>query len=170
MSQGRGLRRAIAAAVAVGCAWGVLAAAPASAEAKRPPAAALIAAAKATQLKNFEVSEELRALTVEAWLQKMFGTRPIAWRATTCQTAAERGTQAGSPICVLAAVRFEAGVTFTLGVGFDEAVARPQDKPNTIWGTIAVRGKQCDFLRHPDAVQKARPQIDVIVKAGGRCQ
>jgi hypothetical protein len=166
--QGSGTRRAIAAAFVLASL--LVGAAPAAAEARRPPAAALIAAAKATQLDAFQVREELRGLTVERWLKQLFGARPIAWRATSCRSSADGKTMTASPICVEASVRFAAGVAFTLGVGFDEKAARPQDKPNAIWGTIAIRGKPCDFLRHPDQIHEARPQIDEMVKAGGRCQ
>jgi hypothetical protein len=140
------------------------------AEARRPSAATLIAAAKATKLDQFEVREELRGLTVERWVKQMFGTRAIAWRATSCRSSANGRTMTASPICVEATVRFPAGVSFTVGVGFDEKAARPQEKPNAIWGSISVRGKPCGFLRHPDQVHAARAQIDEMVKAGGRCQ
>lgn len=62
------------------------------------------------------------------------------------------------------------GVAFTLGVGFDENVPKPQDKPNTVWGAISIGGRPCDFHRHPDAVQQAPKAIDDIVTAGGRCK
>jgi hypothetical protein len=142
----------------------------AAAEARRPSGAALISAAKAAQLDQFQVREELRGLTVERWMKRMFGTRRVAWRATTCRASANGKAVIASPICVEAAVRLAAGVTFTLGVGFDEKAARPQEKPNAMWGTITVRGKHCDFLRHPDQIHDARAQMDEMVKAGGRCQ
>lgn len=155
--------RAIAAAAVL-----VLSATSAFAEAKRPAAAALIAAAKATALADFEVSEEIRGLKVEAWMRKLFGTAPIAWRATTCQAAAGLTVMVNSPICVEATVRVKASVVFTLGVGFDENAPRPERKPNAIWGAVEVRGKHCDFYRHPDQIQQGRPQMDEMAKAG-RC-
>lgn len=148
----------------------VLGAASASAEARRPSAATLIAAAKATKLDEFQVREELRGLTVDRWMKRLFGTRPVAWRATSCRSPADGRAVTAWPICVEGTVRLPAGVSFTLGVGFDEKAARPQEKPNAIWGSISVRGKPCDFLRHPDQVHDARPQIDEMVKAGGRCR
>jgi hypothetical protein len=136
---------------------------------KRPPAAALIAAAKATPLKNFEVMEELRGLTVEDWMRKLFGATPVAWRAATCGPKAGKPVAATIPICVEATVRLKAGVIFTLGVGFDDQVPRPERKPNAIWGSVSAGGKPCAFYRHPDQVQLGRPKLDEMVKAGGRC-
>src|SRR5512132_285753 len=75
------------------------AAASAAAETRRPSASALIAAAKATPLADFEVMEELRGLKVEAWMKQLFGATPIAWRATSCRASANVA------ICVEATVR-----------------------------------------------------------------
>jgi hypothetical protein len=148
----------------------VLAASTAGAETRRPSAAVLVAAAKSAALAQFEVLDELRGLTVEAWMRKLFGATPIAWRATSCRSTAATGAKLDSPICVEAVVRLQAGVTFTLGVGFDEEAPRPERKPNSIWGFVATGGKECEFYGHPDQVQRARPKIDAIVKAGGRCK
>ena len=60
---------------------------------------------------------------------------------------------------------FEKGVVFTLGVGFDDQIAKPQEKPNAIWGSVAIRGKHCDFYRHPDPIQQAPNAIATIVGA-----
>jgi len=144
-----------------------LAAAPGLAQGKRPPPAALIAAAKATKLADFEVMEELRGLTVEAWMKKLYGQTPIAWREKTCREVAGDRMSVNSPICVEATVQLK-NVTFTLGVGFDEEAPRPERKPNAIWGSVAVRGEGCEFYRHPDQIQLGRGQIDEMVKAG-RC-
>jgi hypothetical protein len=154
--------RAAAAAALFG-----LVAAPALAQGKRPAPAALIAAAKATKLADFEVMDELRGLTVEAWMKKLYGAAPIAWRAKTCREVAGDRMSVNSPICVEAIVRLK-GVTFTLGVGFDEEAPRPERKPNAIWGSVAVGGKGCEFYRHPDQIQQGRVQIDEMVKTG-RC-
>jgi hypothetical protein len=142
-----------------------------AAQGKRPPAAALIAAAKATKLADFEVADELRGLTVQAWMAKLFGAQtPVAWRASNCKAAAGEQQMVNSPICVEARVQLKAGVAFTLGVGFDENVPQPERKPNAIWGSVSVRGKPCEFYRHPDQVHQGRPQLDEMVKAGGRCK
>ncbi len=141
--------------------------APARAQAKRPAPAVLVAAAKATKLADFEVMEELRGLTVEAWMKKLYGAAPIAWRARTCREVAGDRMTVNSPICVEATVRLK-GVTFTLGVGFDENVPRPERKPNAIWGSVAVANKGCAFYRHPDQIQQGRAQLDEMAKAG-RC-
>lgn len=146
----------------------MLAVAPAPAQGKRPAPAVLIAAAKATKLAGFEVMEELRGLTVEAWMTKLYGATPIAWRAKTCREVAGDRTTVNSPICVEATVQLKNGVAFTLGVGFDEEAPRPERKPNAIWGTVAVKGQGCELYRHPDQVQQGRKQIDEMVKAG-RC-
>lgn len=142
--------------------------APGLAEGKRPAPAALIAAAKAIKLVDFEVMEELRGFTVETWMKKLFGAAPVAWRAKTCRAAAGDRMAVDSPICVEGTVRLQGGVTFTLGVGFDEEAPRPERKPNTIWGSVSVGGKVCEFYRHPDQVQLGRAQLDKMVKAG-RC-
>ncbi len=136
----------------------------------RPSAAVLIAAAKNTELDKFEVMDELRPLKVEAWLKKLGDNRPIAWRSKVCRAKAEERNKVNAPICVEATIRFDKGVVLTVGVGFDEEVVRPQEKPNTIWGAVSVRGAPCDFLRHPDQIQLARKAIDDMVKAGGRCR
>ena len=136
----------------------------------RPSAAVLIAAAKNTKLAEFEVMEELRPLKVEAWLKKLGDNRPIAWRSKVCRAKVEERDKVNAPICVEAAIRFDKGVVLTVGIGFDEEAARPQEKPNTIWGAISIRGAPCDFLRHPDQIHLARKAIDDIVKAGGRCR
>lgn len=154
--------RAAAAAVLLG-----LVAAPALAQGKRPAPAVLIAAAKATKLADFEVMDELRGLTVEAWMKKLYGAAPIAWRAKTCREVAGDRMTVNSPICVEATVQLR-NVAFTLGVGFDEEAPRPERKPNAIWGSVAVRGKGCEFYRHPDQIQQGRVQIDEMVKTG-RC-
>lgn len=146
----------------------VFAAAPAPAQGKRPAPAALIAAAKATKLADFEVMDELRGLTVEAWMKQLYGSAPIAWRAKTCREIAGDRMSVNSPICVEATVRIKGGVAFTLGVGFDEGAPRPERKPNAIWGSVAVRGKGCEFYRHPDQIHQGRKQIDEMAKAG-RC-
>lgn len=140
---------------------------PATAQGKRPAPAALIAAAKASKLADFEVMDDLRGLTVEAWMKKLYGTAPIAWRAKTCREVAGDRMSVNSPICVEATVRLK-NVTFTLGVGFDENVPRPERKPNAIWGSVAVRGKGCEFYRHPDQIQQGRVQIEEMVRTG-RC-
>ena len=156
-----------AARTAVAAALLGLVAAPVMAEGKRPAPAVLIAAAKATKLADFEVMDELRGLTVEAWMKKLYGTAPIAWRARTCREVAGDRMSVNSPICVEATARLKT-VTFTLGVGFDENVPRPEQKPNAIWGSVAVRGKGCEFYRHPDQIQQGRVQIEEMVRTG-RC-
>lgn len=162
MSEFAWAARAAVAAASLG-----LVAAPAVGQGKRPAPAALIAAAKATKLADFEVMDELHGLTVEAWMKKLYGTAPIAWRAKTCRELAGDRMSVNSPICVEATVRLK-NVTFTLGVGFDENVPRPERKPNAIWGSVAVRGKGCEFYRHPDQIQQGRVQIDEMVRTG-RC-
>ena len=168
-------RRAIAAgaftaAVAVASAALAAIAAPASAQTARPSAAALIAGAKKTLLDKFEVRDELRGLTVETWLKQMFGARPIAWRASSCRESANGHAMIASPICVLAVVRYPAGVAFELGIGFDAKAARPQDHPNAMWGRVIIRGRHCDFLRHPDRMHEMQLALEEMVKAGGQCQ
>jgi len=156
----------------IACAAGALAvslAAMPEAWAARPSNTVLIAAAKKAPLAQFEVMEEIRRLTVEAWLKKLFPGRAVVWRGAVCRAKAGDAASVDSPICVEALVRFEKGVVFTLGVGFDDRIAKPQDKPNAIWGSIAMRGRHCDFYRHPDAVQQAPNAIADIVKAG-RCK
>jgi hypothetical protein len=148
----------------------VLVANVATAETRRPSATVLVAAAKSAKLAQFEVLEEMRGLTVEAWMRKLFGAIPIAWRATSCKSKAASGAMINSPICVEAVVRLQAGVTFTLRVGFDEEAPRPERKPNSIWGSVAAGGQECEFFSHPDQVQRGRPKIDAVVKAGGRCK
>jgi hypothetical protein len=158
--------------LASGAALGLVAvalAANAAAE-TRPPAAALIAGAKRTPLDRFQVRDELKGLTAEQWLKRTFGARPVAWRATSCRSAANGKPMTASPVCVEATLRFAAGVSFTLGIGFDEKARRPQDHPNAMWGVIAIRGRHCDFLRHPDHMHEIDKSIDAMVEAGGRCQ
>jgi hypothetical protein len=159
----------VSAAAAAGFAFALLAGPAVSAAAKRPPNTVLIAAAKKAALEKFEVIEEIRGLTIEAWLKKLFPGRAIVWRGAVCRVKAGDAASVDSPICVEALVRFEKGVVFTLGVGFDDQVAKPQDKPNSIWGSIAIRGKHCDFYRHPDPIQQAPQAIADIVKSG-RCR
>ena len=159
----------IAAAAAAGLALVLATGLDASAAAKRPPNTVLIAAAKRAALAKFEVMEEIRGLTVEAWLKKLFPGRAIVWRGAVCRVKAGDAASVDSPICVEALVRFEKGVVFTLGVGFDDQIAKPQEKPNAIWGSVAIRGKHCDFYRHPDPIQQAPNAIAAIVKSG-RCQ
>jgi hypothetical protein len=156
-----------AARAAVAAALLGLIAAPASAQGKRPAPAVPNAAAKATKLADFEVMDELRGLTVETWMKTLYGAAPIAWRAKTCREVTGDRMSVNSPICVEATVRLEA-VTFTLGVGFDEDAPRPERKPKMIWGWAAVRGKGCEFYRHPGQIHRGRAQIDEMAKAG-RC-
>jgi len=37
-----------------------------------------------------------------------------------------------------------------------------------MWGSLAVKGRGCEFLRHPDYVDAALTSIDETIKAG-RC-
>lgn len=144
-------------------------AAAAAAETRRPADAALVAGAKRTPLDRFNVRNELRGKTVEPWLKELFGGRTIAWRATSCRAEADGRVMIASPLCVEATVRFDRGVAFALGIGFDDKAARPEDHPNALWGTITVRGEHCDFIRHPDHMVDLDKGIDEMVRAGGRC-
>jgi hypothetical protein len=142
----------------------------AAAETKRPPAAALIAAAKAAPLAPFQVKDEIKDLKIEAWLKRRAAAKAqIAWRATSCRSQVNGRDVYNSPVCVEAAIRFRNGVVLTVGIGFDETAPRPEQKPNAMWGTIAVKGKGCEFMRHPDYIDAALADIDVMVKAG-RCE
>ncbi len=136
----------------------------------RPSAAALIAGAKATPLAKFEVKDELRELTIEPWLNERVGRKGrIAWRTTSCHARAGDRVVVRSPVCVEAVIRYANGVTLTVGIGFDEKAPRPEQNPNAMWGSIAVRGRGCEFLRHPDRIDGALAAMDDLVKAG-RCQ
>ena len=137
----------------------------------RPSAATLIAAAKKVPLAQFQVMEEIRDITVEPWLRRLFGANAgIAWRSGSCRAGTDDRATVNSPICVEATIRFKHGVAFVLGIGFDEKAARPQDHANALWGNITVRGRHCDLLRHPDHIQHAPEAINAMIKAGGRCQ
>ena len=115
------------AGVAAAAGLAVLLAVASDAWAARPPNPVLIAAAKKAALDKFEVMAEIRGLTVEAWLKKLFPGRAIVWRGAVCRAKAGDAASVDSPICVEALVRFEKGVVFTLGVGFDDQIAKPQD-------------------------------------------
>jgi O-methyltransferase involved in polyketide biosynthesis len=144
-------------------------AAPAQAEVKRPPAAALIAGAKATALAPFQVGDEIKDFKVEAWLRARVGRKgQITWRATSCRAKAEDRFIVNSPICVEAVIRYRNGISLVVGIGFDARAARPEQHPDAMWGEIAVRGKPCEFLRHPDHSDAALRNMDELVKEG-RC-
>jgi hypothetical protein len=156
--------------LAVAAVMSIAAASNAAAQGKRPPAAALIAAAKAAPLAPFQVKDEIKDLKVEAWLKRRAGTKGrIAWRATSCRSQVNGRDIYNSPICVEVAIRYRNGVVLTVGIGFDETAPRPEQKPNAMWGSIAVKGKGCEFMRHPDYIDAALMDIDVMVKAG-RCE
>jgi len=139
----------------------------APAEAKRPPAAALIAGAKVTALAPFQVSDEIKDFTVEAWLRQRAGRQgKITWRATSCQAKVEDRYIVNSPICVEAVIRYRNGIALVVGIGFDARAAKPEQHPDAMWGEIVVRGKPCDFLRHPDHIDAALRNMDELVKAG----
>jgi hypothetical protein len=154
------IRECVAGAFAV-AALLALAAAPALAQGKRPAPAALIAAAKATKLADFEVMEELRGLTVEAWMKKLYGNAPVAWRAKTCREVAGDRMSVNSPICVEAAVHIRAALSRS--AGFDEEAPRPERKPNDLGLVMARKGLRVTATR-PDPA--GRKQIDEMSKAG----
>ena len=131
--------------------------------------AALIAAAKATPLAPFAVKDELKDLKVEAWLKQRVGKKgQIAWRRTSCRATVGDRDLYNSPICVEAVIRYRNGVSITVGIGFDERKERPEQYPSTMWGSLDVKGKGCEFLRHPDYIDAALTSIDETIKAG-RC-
>lgn len=166
----RGLRKA---------AWGfaamaLLSLSPGTANAEaartaRPAPAVLIAAAKATPLEKFQVKDEIKALKLEAWLKERVGKKgQIAWRSTSCRAKVEDRDIYNSPICVEAIIRYRNGISLTVGVGFDEKSPRAAPVATAMWGSIAVKGRGCEFLRHPDYIDAALENIDEMIKTG-RC-
>lgn len=138
-----------------------------AAETKRPPAPALIAGAKATPLAPFQVKDEIKDLTVEAWLKQRVGAKGrIGWRATSCHAKVGDRDIYNSPICVEATIRYAKGFTITVGIGFDARAPRPERKPDAMWGSLAVRGKGCEFFRHPDYIDAALTTMDETIKSG----
>jgi hypothetical protein len=136
----------------------------------RPAPAVLIAAAQATPLEKFQVDDKIKALKVEAWLKQRVGKKgQIAWRSTACRAKVEDRDIYNSPICVEAVIRYRNGVSLTVGVGFDEKAPRTAPVANAMWGAISVKGRGCEFLRHPDHIDAALLNIDDMIKAG-RCQ
>jgi len=147
-----------------------LAAAPAAAQGKRPAPSVLIAAAKATPLETFQVKDEIKDLGVEAWLKRRVGKKGrIAWRSTSCRAKAGDRDLYNAPICVEAVIRYRNGVSLTVGIGFSEKSPRTAPVADAMWGSIAVKGSGCEFLRHPDHIDAALENIDDMIKAG-RCQ
>jgi hypothetical protein len=73
------------------------------------------------------------------------------------------------PLCVEAVIRYRNGVSITVGIGFDARADRPEQHPSAMWGSLAVKGRGCEFLRHPDSIDAALTSIDETIKAG-RCQ
>lgn len=136
----------------------------------RRKAACGFAADKATPLAKFQVKDELKELKVEAWLRQRVGKKGrTAWRSTSCRAKVEDRDIYNSPICVEAVIRYRNGISLTLGIGFDEKSPRTAPVANAMWGSIAVKGRNCEFLRHPDLVDAALENIDDMIKTG-RCE
>jgi hypothetical protein len=136
----------------------------------RPAPAVLIAAAKATPLAKFAVQDEIKEFKIEAWLKDRVGKKgQIAWRSTSCRAQVEDRDIYNSPICVEAIIRYRNGISITVGVGFDQKAPRTAPVANAMWGSIAVKGRGCEFLRHPDYIDAALLNVDPMIKSG-RCE
>jgi hypothetical protein len=143
---------------------------PHAAEARNAPAAAFIAGAKAMPLSKFSQQDHIKDLKVEAWLKQRVGAKGrIMWRRTSCRAKAGDRDIVNSPICVEAVIRYPNGVSIIVGIGFDRRAERPEQHPDAMWGSLAVKGRGCEFLRHPDYIDAALTSIDETIKAG-RCQ
>jgi hypothetical protein len=136
----------------------------------RPAAGVLIAAAKATPLAKFAAQDAIKAFKIEAWLKERVGRKgQIAWRSTSCRAKVEDRDIYNSPLCVEAVIRYRNGISITVGVGFDEKAPRAAPVANAMWGSIAVKGRGCEFLRHPDYIDAALLNVDPMIKSG-RCE
>jgi hypothetical protein len=129
----------------------------------------LIAAAKAAPLAPFQVKDEIKNLSVEAWLKARAGAKArVTWRASSCRATVDGRHIYNSPICVEAVIRYPRGFSITVGIGFDARDPHPERKPDAMWGSLALRGKGCEFFRHPDHIDAALTSMDETIKAG-RC-
>ncbi len=133
----------------------------------RPAPAVLIAAAKATPLAKFAVKDELKDLAVERWLVNHAAKKGrITWRSTSCRAKVEDRDIYNSPICVEAVIRYRNGISITVGIGFDAKAPRNAPVADAMWGSIDVKGKGCEFLRHPDYIDAALANVDEMIKSG----
>jgi len=95
------VRQAAAAAISAATILATAGLGPAAAQTSRAPAAVTIAAANQVSLAKFQVSEEIRSLTVEPWLRRLFGEKT----AIACRAAAGGRAMVASPVCVEAGGR-----------------------------------------------------------------